>query len=99
MDVEHIRISYREIDRLFADLRAIAATNRIADRRKGLTSPRLWQKMLAAGDALKNADGSFPVNVELITGQAWMGEAGPGVGMTDGEANFPLSRLSRRNGN
>ncbi len=98
MDVEQINISYRDIARLFADLRAVAATNRLSARRKGLTSPRLWQKMLAAGDALKNADGSFPAQVELITGQAWIGETGPGVRMNDGEAGFPLSRLSRRGG-
>ncbi len=99
MDVEHINISYRDIDRLFSDLRAVAATNRLSARRKGLTSPRLWQKMLTAGDALKNEDGSFPVHIELIAGQAWMGEAGPGVSMTGGEAGFPLSRLSKRSGN
>ena len=98
MDVENVRINYRDLRRLFADLRAIAATNRLQNRRRGLTTPRLWQRMLAAADELRNQDGAFPVQAELVTGQAWTGAPSPGVQMSDGEASFPLSRLRRRDG-
>ncbi len=96
MDVEQVAVSYSDINRLFSDLRASGATNLLAARRRGLTSPRLWQRMLAAAAELRDAEGGFPVRLELITGQAWTGEAGPGVQMSDGEAHFPLSRLRMR---
>ncbi|MBT8423058.1 MAG: methyltransferase domain-containing protein [Gammaproteobacteria bacterium] len=93
MDVEHVRINYRDLNRLFADLRAVGATNRLQNRRRGLTTPRLWQRMLAAADQLRNEDGKFPVLAELVTGQAWTGAPAAGVQMSDGEAHFPVSRL------
>lgn len=98
MDVEQVRINYRDMNRLFADLRAMAATNRLQNRRRGLTTPRLWQRMLAAADELRHDSGGFPVQAELITGQAWTGAPSPGVLMSDGEASFPVSRLRRRDG-
>ena len=93
MDVEAVNVSYRDINRLFSDLRAIGATNRLLTRRRGLTTPRLWQRMLAAADRLRNDNGCFPAHVELVTGQAWTGPPSAGVQMSDGEARFPLSRL------
>jgi len=96
MDVDTLTINYRNMDRLFADLRAAGATNFLAARRRGLTPPRQWREMLAAADSLRSADGSFIVHAELITGQAWMGSAGPGVVMQDGEASFPVERLKGR---
>jgi len=93
MDVEAINISYQQISRLFTDLRAVAATNRLLNRRRGLTTPRLWQRMLDEADALRNDKGAFPVLVELVTGQAWTAAPSQGVQMSDGEASFPISRL------
>lgn len=93
MDVEHLTITYGDADRLIADLRQAGATNRLLDRRRGLTSPRLWQAMLAELEAARNADGRLEISVELITGQAWTGEPARGVQMHEGEASFPLSRL------
>ncbi len=96
MDVEHIAVRYRDINRLFADLRAAGAVNRLAARRRTLTPKGLWNRMLAAAEQLRSADGAFVADVELITGQAWTGAAGPGVAMADGVASFPVSRLGKR---
>lgn len=96
MDVENIDIRYKDIQRLFADLRTGAAVNRLVERRKSMTPRGLWNSMLAAAEQLRSADGSFVAHVELITGQAWTGDAGPGVMMHDGEATFPISRLGNR---
>jgi malonyl-CoA O-methyltransferase len=93
MDVEHLTITYGDAERLIADLRQAGATNRLLDRRRGLTSPRLWQAMLTELEAARNADGRLEISVELITGQAWTGEPARGVQMHEGEASFPLSRL------
>lgn len=96
MDVEHIDISYQNIARLFADLRAGGAVNRLSTRRQSMTPRGLWESMLAAAEQARDPDGAFIAHVELITGQAWTGEAGPGVMMHDGEATFPVSRLRKQ---
>lgn len=96
MDVEALNINYRELPRLFDDLRAIAGTNRLQHRRRGLTTPRRWQRMCAAADTLRGDDGSFTAHVELITGQAWTAVDPDGVRMSDGEAHFPLANLRTR---
>jgi malonyl-CoA O-methyltransferase len=95
MDVEHVTVTYSNIERAIADLRAVAATNVLQDRRKGLTTPRLWQRMLAELEASKTADGRLPLSLEVVTGQAWTGSPAAGVQMHDGEASFPISRLKR----
>ena len=93
MDVEHLTVTYADIDKLVADMRAVGATNLLTSRRRGLTSPRLWRGMLAELEAARNQDGRIPVTLEVITGQAWTGEPQKGVQMFEGEARFPLSRL------
>lgn len=93
MDNEAIRVNYRDVDRLVEDLRAVAAMSLHPERRRGLTSPRLWRRLVDAAHALRDPNGKFPISIELITGQAWKGLPGPGVGMDDGVASFPLSRL------
>lgn len=98
MDVETLSVDYRELPRLFADLRTLAATNRLLTRRRGLTSPRLWQRMIAAADELRGPAGTFTAHVELVTGQAWTAPESGAVGMADGEAHFPLSALRLRQG-
>lgn len=93
MDVDKLTITYQAIDRLLADLRHLAATNRHPERPRGLTPPSLWARFLAAADSRRNAAGALPVTVELITGQAWTGPAARGVQMADGIAAFPVERL------
>jgi len=93
VNTEMITINYARLDRLVEDLRAIAATNLSAARRRGLTSPRLWAQLVARLDAARGASGKLPIQVEVVTGQAWVGDPGIGVPMEGGEARFPVSRL------
>jgi malonyl-CoA O-methyltransferase len=93
MDTEIVTVNYGTLDRLVADLRAIGATNVSSLRRRGLTPPALWRQFEVQMEATRNAVGKLPVRVEVVTGQAWVGDPGIGVPMEDGEARFPLSRL------
>ncbi len=95
MDVEHLTITYADAQALFNDLRNVGATNLLLERRRGLTSPRLWAQMLAELEKCRNAAGRLSISIEVITGQAWTGEAARGVQMVEGEAHFPLSRLRK----
>jgi len=94
MDVEMLTVNYREIAALATDLRSMAATNFARNRARGLTTPRQWQEFTNYLEQNRTEAGKLPVTAELITGQAWTGDPDVGVRMDDGEARFPISRLS-----
>jgi malonyl-CoA O-methyltransferase len=96
MDVERLTVTYTESARLITDLRAVAATNLLASRRRGLTPPALWQRMLSELEHMRDTDGQLPISLEVITGQAWVGETSAGVGMQEGEARFPAGDIPTR---
>jgi malonyl-CoA O-methyltransferase len=96
MDVEHMTVTYSEPKRLMDDLRGIAATNLLQNRRRGLTPPALWQRMLGELEQTRDTNNQLPVSLEVITGQAWVGEAAVGVAMHEGEAHIPVTDISTR---
>jgi malonyl-CoA O-methyltransferase len=96
LDVEMLKINYRDVATLARDLRAVAATNCWPTRSPGLTTPRRWQRFTEA--LHRDNDGRFPVSFEIICGQAWSAPHARGVQLEDGEARFPISRLTRNQG-
>jgi malonyl-CoA O-methyltransferase len=93
MDVEHVTVTYGQPEKLATDLRAVAGTNLLASRRRGLTTPRQWDRMLGELEKGRDQDGRLPVTIEVITGQAWAGKPDPGVTMYAGEARIPVSDI------
>jgi malonyl-CoA O-methyltransferase len=95
VDTEILTVTYREPARLMADLRGVGAGNLGPDRPRGLTGRGRWAAMTAALMERRGPDGTLPVTLEVIYGQAWTGHpAGPeGSG---GEIEIPLERLRRR---
>lgn len=93
MDAARIEVRYAQLTRLVSDLRAMAATNVLRGRSRGLTTPRCWTRLEQALLSQQDADGRFRMTAEVISGQAWTGAADRGVGLVEGEARFPLSRL------
>jgi malonyl-CoA O-methyltransferase len=96
MDVERLTVTYSEPARLINDLRGVAATNLLNSRRRGLMPPGLWQRMLHELEQMRVANEQLPISLEVITGQAWTGEASAGVGMHEGEARFPAGDIPTR---
>jgi malonyl-CoA O-methyltransferase len=74
IDVERLTLTYPDVPRLVQDFRQNAATNLHPKRRRGLLTPRLWQKVLAAFESLRGQDGLIPIGVEVVYGHAWRGE-------------------------
>ncbi len=94
MDVELLTIRYRDIATQVRDLRAMAACNFARRRSRGLTTPRRWRRVAERLEQDRNESGKLPVTVELVTGQAWTGAPEIGVRLENGEARFPISRLT-----
>ncbi|MBY0346282.1 MAG: methyltransferase domain-containing protein [Neisseriaceae bacterium] len=74
IDVERLTLTYPDLPRLVQDFRENAATNLHPKRRRGLLTPRLWKKVLAAFESLRGRDGLILVGVEVVYGHAWRGE-------------------------
>ena len=70
MDTETITLTYADVGKLLADLRATGQTCALAGRSRGLFGPRRWQRML---DALQGCmlEGRLPITIEVIYGHAW----------------------------
>ena len=76
MDVDTLRVTYRDLTSLASDLRACGAINVADGRRTTLTGRKRWSAFRDTLHASRHA-GRFEVTVELVFGQAWGGGARP----------------------
>jgi malonyl-CoA O-methyltransferase len=70
LDVERYTLTYTDVRRLAADLKAVGARNATIGRPKGLTGPRQFAAMKSAYEAYR-VDGRLPATYEVVFGQAW----------------------------
>jgi malonyl-CoA O-methyltransferase len=92
MDMEMITFEYTEVSTLVADLRASGQTNAVADRSRGLLTPRAWSRMVAAYERQRRA-GRLPATIEVVYGHAWKGVPRR---TAEGHAVVRLDRTRRR---
>lgn len=74
LDVDRLEVSYRDSDRLFADLTAIGGRNSLAGRPPGLTGRRRFHAMTEALES-GASDAGIVLDLELVYGHCW--GAGP----------------------
>jgi malonyl-CoA O-methyltransferase len=70
LDVEHYTLTYTEVRRLAADLKAVGAHNATAGRPKGLTGRGKFAALQTAYEAYRH-EGRLPATYEIVFGQAW----------------------------
>ncbi len=95
MDVERIRLDYPDVQSVMRSLKGIGAHNGTLGRARGLTGKGRLERVRAAYEVHRNAEGMLPVSYEVIHGQAWGGEAGRYVADAHGEVRIPLGSLKR----
>ncbi|HRD66130.1 MAG TPA: malonyl-ACP O-methyltransferase BioC [Candidatus Competibacter sp.] len=95
MDVERLTLTYREVDALMRDLKALGAGNVTAGRAHNLTGKDRLRAMCAAYEQFRRADGLLPVTCEVVYGHAWGPLQNPPRLRSDGAAIFPLTQLRR----
>jgi malonyl-CoA O-methyltransferase len=95
VDAERLTITYPDLSRLAADLRAAGAVNLTPERNRGLTGRRTRSRLLKAYDHRRDAQGRLPVTVEVIYGQAWAAPPREAAG-PPGEFTVPVGRIGRR---
>lgn len=87
LDVERLTLTYPDARGLMRDLKAIGAHNVTRGRARGLTGRRKLDRLIAAYEAFRRADGLLPASYEVVNGHAWAPERSVSV---------PLDRLRRR---
>ncbi|WP_456378905.1 malonyl-ACP O-methyltransferase BioC [Thiolapillus sp.] len=88
MDVEHIVLTYGQVDDLMRDLKSIGAHNAAAGRQRGLTGKARMQAMRQAYEAFRS-EGVLPATYEVVYGHAWAPKK-------PGAVSVPLEMLNRR---
>lgn len=70
MDMETITVTYGSIDKLFSDVRAWGG-NPLDTRRRGLMGRHAMQRLGAALERSRRADGTLPLTFEIVYGHAF----------------------------
>lgn len=95
LDRENLILTYREVAGLMRDLKAIGASNRHVDRRRGLAVSATLEALRRAYEPFRQ-DGVLPATYEVVFGHAWapLPNSRPQDGST--VATFPFKNLRRR---
>ncbi len=97
LDRDLFTLTYPDLPALMRELRAIGATNALADRRHTLTGRGRFAAAGAAYEPLRRADGTLPSSWEVIYAQAWAPAPGAPIREQGGEiAAMPLSAIPIR---
>jgi malonyl-CoA O-methyltransferase len=70
LDVERYTLSYLDVRRVAADLKATGAHNATLGRSRGLTGRRRFNALTAAYESFRR-DGRLPATYEVVFGHAW----------------------------
>jgi len=70
LDVEHFTLSYTDVRRVAADLKAVGARNASRSRPRGLSSPRKFAAMQAAYEQFRR-ESRLPATYEVVFAHAW----------------------------
>jgi malonyl-CoA O-methyltransferase len=73
MEMETLTVTYAEPRALFAELKALGATNATRGRPRGLSGRGRWERVLAELER-RRRDGRLAVSFEVVYGHAWKGE-------------------------
>lgn len=91
LDVDHLQVTYRNIDSLYQDLTNCGGRNNLQNRRKTLTGKQRFRQMEESlVSRVKN--GALSFNLELVYGHAWC----DGPQLPAGEFRLDPATISRR---
>jgi malonyl-CoA O-methyltransferase len=94
LDVERYTLTYLDLRRVAADLKATGARNATRGRPKGLMGRRRLTALQSAYDAFRQ-DGRLPATYEVVFGHAWMPAAHPRRGGAE-DASVSLEEIKEQ---
>jgi malonyl-CoA O-methyltransferase len=91
LDVEHYTLSYADVRKIAADLKATGAHNATAGRARGLTGRGRFAAMQCAYESFRQ-EGRLPATYEVVFGHAWAPTASRGARDAEGVSLADLKR-------
>ena len=86
-----------DLPALMRELRALGATNALAQRRRSLTGRTRFARAAAAYEPLRMENGKLPASWEVVTAMAWAPEPGAPIRVGGEEViSFPANRIPIR---
>jgi malonyl-CoA O-methyltransferase len=70
MEMETLTVEYADVAGLARDLRSTGGSNAMGARRRGLTGPAQWKRMVQQYEAQRRG-GALPATCEVVYGHAW----------------------------
>ena len=96
MDREDFVLTYADAWDLMRDLRALGASNSLADGPRGLTGKGRFAAFVRQYEAWRGDDGRLPASYEIIHGHAWVPESGSGRSRdADGTVRIAVDAIGR----
>ncbi|HKJ71226.1 MAG TPA: methyltransferase domain-containing protein [Gammaproteobacteria bacterium] len=92
MENEVITVTYPDLRSLLADARSTASGALLADRPRGLLTPR---RLAALEAALPREDGRIPARFEVVYGHAWRPASGAVAADPSGTARIGVDQIGR----
>lgn len=97
IDRDWLVLEYKNFDSLWADLKAMGATNTHPARRRGLTTPRQLEAMKQAyKDQFARPDGTLPLTLEVIYLHGWRPHKSQQKPLPRGSGQVDLSEVLGR---
>lgn len=96
VDMEYLTVTYKNLPRLFDDLKTTGSHVLSDHRHQGLYSPDKWKKMLASYENFKTAEGVYPATIEIIYGHAFKPERSAQRRDESGAVAIPVDDLLRK---
>ncbi len=97
MDVEYIKMTYKDCMSLMRELKAIGAHNVNNDRHKGLTGKKHLEKMMNHYETFRENE-KLPATFEIVYGHAWKPSVSAMIRGEEGVAYVPVSEIKKRSG-
>ena len=96
MDMERMVLTYPSVGAALRELKAIGASQALADSARGLMGKGRFRAFVRAYEA-RARDGRIPASYEIVYGHAWVPEVKPqSLPVAPGVAVVPVSRVRRR---
>jgi malonyl-CoA O-methyltransferase len=94
LDVERFTLSYPDVRKVAADLKATGAHNAAAGRAAGLTGPRKFAAMQESYERFRR-DGRLPATYEVVFAHAWAPDTPPAA-MRGDDTSVSLEEIKRQ---
>lgn len=96
MEMEMMRLTYRDVAQVMRELKLLGAHNNTYGRPRGLTGRRRYQCAQQAYERFRTQEGVLPASYEIVYGLAWAAPARQAAHRAAGEAFIPVNKIGRR---